>query len=94
MGFMDQLKSMFGGAKKAASAHPDQVRQGMDKAEQAVNQQTGGKYGDQITKAGDAAEKALGVQGQPGQPGQPGQAAPGQPGPGQAPGDPQAPGQP
>ena len=68
----------FGGLiekmKKLAGKHPDQVNKGMDKAEQAADQKTGGKYDSQIQQAGDRAEGYLGTQGQ----GTPGQGAGGQ----------------
>ncbi|HEY7263616.1 MAG TPA: antitoxin [Trebonia sp.] len=63
----------FGGLiekiKQLAGKHPDQVNKGMDKAEQAADQKTGGKYDSQIQQAGDRAEGYLGTQGQ-GTPGQ------------------------
>jgi hypothetical protein len=63
----------FGGLiekiKQLAGKHPDQVNKGMDKAEQAADQKTGGKYDSQVQQAGDRAEGYLGTQGQ-GTPGQ------------------------
>jgi hypothetical protein len=50
--------------KRLAGKHPDQVNKGMDKAGQAVNQKTGGKYESQVQQAGDSAEGYLGTQGQ------------------------------
>jgi hypothetical protein len=56
-------------AKQLAGKHPDQVNKGVDKAEQAAEQKTGGKYDSQIQDGGDRAEGYLGTQGQdtPGQ---------------------------
>jgi hypothetical protein len=51
-------------AKQLAGKHPDQVNKGVDKAEQAAEQKTGGKYDSQIQEGGDRAEGYLGTQGQ------------------------------
>jgi hypothetical protein len=61
-------------AKKLAGQHPDQVNKGVDKAENAVSEKTGGKYDSQIQQAGDKAEGYLGTQDQ----GTPGQGTQGQ----------------
>jgi hypothetical protein len=61
-------------AKQLAGKHPDQVNKGVDKAEQAAEQKTGGKYDSQIQEGGDRAEGYLGTQGQ----GSQGQGSPGQ----------------
>lgn len=58
--------------KQLAGKHPDQVNKGVDKAEQAADQKTGGKYDSQVQQAGDRAEGFLGTQGSQGQ-GTPGQ---------------------
>jgi antitoxin protein of toxin-antitoxin system len=57
-------------AKELAGKHPDQVNKGVDKAEQAADQKTGGQHSSQIHEAGDRAEGYLGTQGQGGAPGQ------------------------
>lgn len=54
MSFMDKAKDLAG-------QHPDQARQGIDAAEDAVNQRTGGQHADAVGRAGDVAEKGLGV---------------------------------
>jgi hypothetical protein len=66
---MPNFGSLIEKVKKLAGKHPDQVNKGMDKAEQAADQKTGGKYDSQIQQAGDRAEGYLGTQGQ-GTPGQ------------------------
>lgn len=53
MGFLDK-------AKQFASKNPDKVKQGLDKAGDAVNERTDGKYADKIDKATDVASDKLG----------------------------------
>ena len=55
MGLMDSAKDALNSDKgeKATDA-------GIDKAEQAASQKTGGKYDDKIDKAGDAADGKVG----------------------------------
>ncbi|APT91537.1 hypothetical protein CSPHI_11825 [Corynebacterium sphenisci DSM 44792] len=53
MGFLDK-------AKQFASENPDKVKQGLDKAADAVNERTGGKYADKIDKATEVASDKLG----------------------------------
>jgi len=55
MGLMDSAKDALDSDKgeKASDA-------GIDKAEQAVSQKTGGKYDEKIDSAGDAADKKVG----------------------------------
>jgi hypothetical protein len=55
MGLMDSAKDALGSDKgeKASDA-------GIDKAEQAASQKTGGKYDDKIDAAGDAADGKVG----------------------------------
>ncbi|GGB37535.1 hypothetical protein GCM10011492_30360 [Flexivirga endophytica] len=48
-------------AKDFASKNPDKVRDGLDKAEDAISSKTGGKYDSQIHSAGDKVEQQLGV---------------------------------
>lgn len=97
-------------AKQFISGHPDQARNALDKVEEMVDKQTGGKYSDQIHKGGDMVEGRLGIPGQqgsqpadpsvPAQPTDPSVPAqptdPGTPAPNPAPGtgDPQEPGDP
>jgi hypothetical protein len=55
MGLMDSAKDAMGSDKgeKASDA-------GIDKAEQAASQKSGGKFDDKIEKAGDAADEKVG----------------------------------
>jgi MT0933-like antitoxin protein len=72
MGIMDSARGLLTKAKSAAKQHPDQLSKGLDKAEQAADKATGGKYDDQIAKAGDRAEDFLaGEQRHPDVPGGP-----------------------
>ena len=48
MGFLDKAKDLAG-------KHKDQVEQGIDKAEDAADKATKGKYSSQIDSAGDKA---------------------------------------
>lgn len=59
------LKSIIAKAKSFASKNPDKVRQGIDKAEAVVNEKTGNKYSDQVSKGADAVEDQLGVDANP-----------------------------
>jgi len=47
-------------AKNLAREHDEQVDQGLDKAGDAVDDRTGGKYGEQIDKGVDAAQERTG----------------------------------
>ena len=53
MGFLDD-------AKKFADEHDEQVDQAIEKTGDLVDQQTGGKYVDQVDKAQDVAEEKTG----------------------------------
>ena len=59
MGFQERLKNLVSKAEKTAAEHDDQIRQTIDKAEAALDQQTGGKYHDQIAKADVKADAYL-----------------------------------
>lgn len=48
-------------AKGLAQKSPEKARQAIDRVEDTIDQKTGGKYGDQIRKGGDAVEQKLGV---------------------------------
>ena len=48
-------------AKKLAGEHPEQAKQALEKAEGILDERTGGKFSDQITKGGDAVEGQLGL---------------------------------
>jgi MT0933-like antitoxin protein len=71
MGIMDSAKGLLTKAKSAAKQHPDQLSKGFDKAEHAADKATGGKYDDQIAKAGDRAEDFLAGEERPDVPGSP-----------------------
>ncbi len=53
-------------AKQLADEHSDVVDEGFDKAEQAADQKTGGKFDSQIQAGEQQAEGALGVDDQDG----------------------------
>jgi hypothetical protein len=55
MGLFDHAKDLLGKAEELAGEHADQVKAGLDKAEDAVNKATGGKYSGAIGSAGDKA---------------------------------------
>ncbi|GAA2746268.1 hypothetical protein GCM10009868_31030 [Terrabacter aerolatus] len=50
-------------AKKLAGEHPDQAKEALEKAEGILDERTGGKFTDQISKGGDAVEGQLGLPG-------------------------------
>jgi hypothetical protein len=52
--FMDEAKNL-------ASEHSDLVDKGVDQAEQAAEQKTGGQFDSQIQAGGEQAEGFLGV---------------------------------
>lgn len=52
MRLADRLKDLTKKAEDTAADHKDQIRQAVQKAEAAADQQTGGKYHDQIENAG------------------------------------------
>jgi hypothetical protein len=53
MGFLDD-------AKKFIDEHDDQVDQAIEKAGDAIDDKTGGKFSDQIDKAEDIAQEKTG----------------------------------
>jgi len=57
MGFADKLNQLTKKAKDAAVDHKDQVEKAVEKAAVLADQQTGGKYHDQVAKA-EAEAKA------------------------------------
>ena len=57
MGMFDNAKDLLGKAEDLAAEHADQVKEGIDKAEDFADKQTGGKYTEQIDGAGSQAEK-------------------------------------
>jgi F0F1-type ATP synthase membrane subunit b/b' len=56
MGFLDKAKGLVGKAEKAAAEHKDQLKAGLDKAEDLANKATKGKYKDKIADAGTKAD--------------------------------------
>ncbi|MFW2381838.1 MAG: antitoxin [Acidimicrobiales bacterium] len=52
---------MFDKIKAAAEEHGDKVVDGVDKATDAVDDKTGGKYTDHLEKVDEMAEKHLGT---------------------------------
>lgn len=58
MGFLDDAKNE---AENLAESHPDQVSQGLDKAEGMINEETGEKYQSQIDAGVDKARDELGL---------------------------------
>lgn len=48
-------------AKKLADDHPEQAKAALDKAEEILDERTGGKFTDQIHQGGDALEGQLGL---------------------------------
>ena len=56
---MGGLGDLVGKAKKLAKEHPDQVKQGVEKAGQVADEKTGGQHADQIDKAEQAVEGRL-----------------------------------
>jgi hypothetical protein len=55
MGLADKLKDLRKQAEDAAVEHKDQLQEGVQKAEAAADQRTGGKYHEQIHQAGAKA---------------------------------------
>ncbi|NUU24339.1 MAG: antitoxin [Streptomycetaceae bacterium] len=55
MGLLDTIKEKL-------APHGDKVGQGVDKAAEAVDEKTGGKYSGQVDKGAEQAKGALGAQ--------------------------------
>jgi MT0933-like antitoxin protein len=56
MGLADRLKDLTKKAEDTAAEHKDQIHQAVEKAEATADQRTGGKYHEQIQKAGAKAD--------------------------------------
>ena len=56
---MSEFRDLAGKAEELAQEHPDQVKQGLEKAGQVADEKTGGQHTDQIDKAEQAAEQRL-----------------------------------
>ena len=48
-------------AKDFVKGHPEQAQQGLDKAEELINERTGGKYADQVDQGTDSLKEGLGL---------------------------------
>ena len=51
----------FQKVKDFVRGHPDQAQQGIDKAEEVIDDKTGGQYAEQVDQATDAAKEQLGL---------------------------------
>lgn len=51
-------------AENIVKQHPAQARSGLDKAEELLDQRTGGQHGDQLEKGEAMLEDKLGLEGQ------------------------------
>lgn len=60
-GIVGRAKGLVGQAKNAAGSNPEKVRAGLDKAQNFVDEKTGGKYSDAVAKGKQGLEGALGV---------------------------------
>ena len=65
MGMFDEAKKLAEQAQELGAEHQDQVKQGVDKAEDLIDERTGGKYTSAIDGAGQRAEDFLDGPGQP-----------------------------
>lgn len=59
---MSDFQKMEQEAEQAAQGHSSEVDQGVQDAEQGIDQRVGEGHADDVQKAGDALEKELGVQ--------------------------------
>lgn len=57
MGLLDDAKKLAEKAQDLAADHKDQVKQAIDKVEEAAGGVAGGKYSDQVASAADKAER-------------------------------------
>ena len=48
-------------AKDFVKGHPEQAQQGLDKAEELINERTGGTYADQLDQGSDKLKETLGL---------------------------------
>ena len=70
MGFLDKLLGRSDQIKEKAAEHSDTIGQGVDKAGEAANKATGGRFEEQVGKVTDKAKDGvdqLGDQGGPDQ---------------------------
>lgn len=54
-------ESFFDKVKDFIQGHPEQADQGLDKAEEVLDERTGGQYSEQIAKGDDMVRERLGV---------------------------------
>jgi len=53
------IRSLLGKGKELAEGHADQIKAGIDKAEELADKATKGKFTDKIAAAGDQVEKLV-----------------------------------
>jgi hypothetical protein len=58
---MPDFEELMDKAKDLAGKHPDQVHQGVEKAEEFLEKKLGGEFGDQVEQGGNLIEGFLGV---------------------------------
>jgi hypothetical protein len=58
---MPDFEELIEKAKDLAAKHPDQVHEGLEKAEDFVEKKLGGEHSDQIDQASDVVEGFLGI---------------------------------
>lgn len=51
-------------AENIVRQHPEQARSGLDKAEEVLDERTGGRHGDQLKKGEAMLEDKLGLEGE------------------------------
>jgi hypothetical protein len=56
-----EVEQAIGKAEEYAREHPDQARSTIDKVEDVIDQQTGGRFKDLVDKGGDFLEDRLGI---------------------------------
>ena len=54
-------ESFFDRVKDFIQGHPEQADQGLDKAEEILDERTGGQYAEQIAKGDDVVREQLGI---------------------------------
>ncbi len=54
-------EGLFDKVKDFLKGHPEQAGQGLDRAEQLIDERTGGKYSEQVARGGDMVRQQLGV---------------------------------
>ncbi|MEP6649025.1 MAG: antitoxin [Lapillicoccus sp.] len=54
-------ESFFDKVKDFVKGHPEQADQGLDKAEEILNERTGGQYSEKVVQGDDAVRQQLGI---------------------------------